>query len=165
MYGFGVSALCREAVPGGEVSELRWCFGEWCRGPQPPENFRYPKSGKICRLCSAKNNLRTTKKRRAQRRKTDPVWAAKEREKALARYHRKSDEEKAEIAKRKRIKYRTDDEYRAKELKYQTARRHKNRPKTAPCPNLTKNGKRCTRMLRCGGSCRWHRGLKRAEAA
>lgn len=147
------------------TTDLRWCFGDWCRGPQPPENFRYPKGGKICRLCSKKNNLRTTKRRRALRRKTDPVWAAKERSKALARYHRKSAEQKAEIARRKKAKYRMDEEYRAKELKYQTARRRKNAPKVARCPGVTQFGDGCSRMLRRGASCRWHRGLKRAEAA
>lgn len=147
------------------MTELRWCFGEYCRGPQPPENFRR-RNGRQCWTCYKAEELNRSRERKRRARR-NPVVLARIRAQALEYWHRKNTPERlAELRSRRKIRYGKDPEFRERMLNYSRKWRAKVTPPTFQCWGISRvTRKRCTRMSYSRDGCQWHRQSQREAAA
>lgn len=148
----------------GNVAELRWCFGEYCRGPQPPENFRHP-NGRQCKTCYKAQELIRSRKRKRNARK-NPIVAERVRAQARAYWHRRATPEHlAELRMKKKLRYGADPEYRERMRQHRMKWWEKTKKPTFQCEGWSKNtGKRCTRKSHNPAGCQWHRQSREKAA-
>lgn len=163
--GFGAawSVLVDEAPSAQPVEALRWCFGEWCRGPQPVTAFRFP-NGRKCKLCYSRERWQKLKQRIAsdpELRKRYVAASKRWRERRNA----KGPEGKIREAANQRKKYAQNEKYRERSKALAAKRWRKNHPSWRCIEQSTVHQRQCTRRTTDKSRiCEAHR-VKKAEAA